>query len=196
MPTPRHRGMTHETATDPGMGLYYEDLLPLRCRALDGAPDNARLAHVREASEETLRVFSVLDEYHPELNDEHPAIARELQRMDFKINLLLELVSQVLTRDRPLPPAVPVRLATASLSWTDSAAPAVGSWVELELYLSPRYPAPLTLLARIQAVEAENGASRVTADFGTLTEPVQEWLEKTIFRRHRRQIAQTRRPRH
>lgn len=189
--------MNPDTSTDPGLGLFYEDVLPLRCRALDGAPDTAGLARAQETSEEALRIFSVLDEHLPELNDEHPAVARELQRLDFKINLLLDLVSQLLTRHRPLPAAVPVRLGTDSLEWTDStAAPSVGTWVELDLYLYPRYPAPLTLPARIQAVEAENGGTRVTAHLATLAEPVQEWLEKTIFRRHRRQIAQARRPRH
>lgn len=185
--------MSEQISENPGMELYYEDRLPLRCTVLDGAPDGARLARLQEESEEVLRVLSALDEHYPELTDEHPLVAHELQRFDFKLNLLLDLVSQVLTRHHPLPQPVPVKLGAQGLEWTAASPPPAAAWVELEIYLNPKYPSPLMLPAQVQDVRPAPGGALVTATFGALAESVQDWLGKTIFRHHRRQIALTRR---
>jgi Atypical PilZ domain, cyclic di-GMP receptor len=178
--------MTEQEAGSLGSGLVLEDRMPLRWSVSEtpgGAP------HQQQANEETLRVILSLDEHHVEASDENPEFAHEVERLETKINLILELVSQVLARHLQLPEARPVRLSAHEIEWETATAPAVGSPVVIEAYVCPRYPRPLFLPATVQGVAA--GRARAVLD--DLGEPVQELLEKLIFRHHRRQIAATRR---
>lgn len=178
--------MHHETPDSFGTGLLLEDRLPLHWRVAvtpDAAPQ------LQLSNEETLRVILSLDEHHVEAGDENPEFAHEVQRLESKINLILELVSQLLARQLQLPEELPVRLSAHEIEWETATAPAAGSPVVIEAYVCPRYPRPLFLPATVQGVAA--GRARAVLD--DLGEPVQELLEKLIFRHHRRQIAATRR---
>ena len=163
-----------------------EEPLPLRWRAAETA---AATPHWQLSNEETLRVILSLDEHHVEASDENPEFAQEVQRLETKINLILELVSQVLARQLQLPEALPVRLSAHEIEWLTATAPVPGSSVLLEIYVCTRYPRPLWLPATVQGV----ADGRVRAVFGDLGETVQDLIEKLIFRHHRRQIAATRR---
>jgi hypothetical protein len=178
--------MKHETPDSFGTALVLEDRLPLLWR-LSAAPGAA--LHHQLSNEETLRVILSLDEYHVEASDENPEFAHEVQRLETKINLILELVSQVLARQLQLPEALPVRLSAHEIEWETATAPAIGSTVLIEAYACPRYPRPLFLPATVK----DSAGGRVRAVFEDLGEHVQELIEKLIFRHHRRQIAATRR---
>jgi hypothetical protein len=178
--------MNHQSPDSIGSTLVMEEPLPLRWRATE-TPVTA--PHWQLSNEETLRVILSLDEHHVEASDENPEFTQEVQRLETKINLILELVSQVLARQLQLPEALPVRLSAHEIEWQTSTAPAPGGCVLLEIYVCTRYPRPLFLPATVQGAAGE----RVRAVFGDLGEPVQDLLEKLIFRHHRRQIAATRR---
>lgn len=178
--------MNDPTTDAFGSGLVLAEPLPLRwhvCESSCAAP------HLQLSNEEILRVILSLDEHHVEANDENPEMALELQRLESKINLVLELVSQVLVRQLQLPDAIPVRLAAHELEWETTTPPAIGSWLQLELFVCTRYPRPLVLSARVKDV----AAGRVRAEFDGLGESVQDLLERLIFRHHRRSIAASRR---
>lgn len=178
--------MHHETPDSFGTGLLLEDRLPLHWRVAvtpDAAPQ------LQLSNEETLRVILSLDEHHVEASDENPEFAHEVQRLESKINLILELVSQLLARQLQLPEALPVRLSAHEIEWETATAPAVGSSVLIETYVCPNYPRPLFLPATV--IDSSGGRAR--AEFDDLGEPVQELLEKLIFRHHRRLIAASRR---
>jgi len=138
--------MSHETPDAFGTGLVLEDRLPLHWRISD-TPDAA--PHLQLSNEETLRVILSLDEHHVETSDENPEFAHEVQRLETKINLILELVSQLLARQLQLPGALPVRLSAHEIEWQTTAAPAVGSTVLIEAYVCPSYPRPLFLPATV-----------------------------------------------
>lgn len=178
--------MSHQTPDSFGAGLVLEDRLPLHWRVAE-APD--ALSPLQLSNEETLRVILSLDEHHVEASDENPEFAHEVQRLETKINLILELVSQVLARQLQLPEALPVRLSAHEIEWEAAVAPAAGSSVLLEIYACPRYPRPLFLPATVK----DSSGGRVRAVFDDLGAPVQDLIEKLIFRHHRRQIAATRR---
>jgi len=178
--------MHHETPDSFGTGLLLEDRLPLHWRVAvtpDAAPQ------LQLSNEETLRVILSLDEHHVEASDENPEFAHEVQRLESKINLILELVSQLLARQLQLPEALPVRLSAHEIEWETATAPAVGSSVLIETYVCPSYPRPLFLPATVIG----SSGGRVRAEFDDLGEPVQDLLEKLIFRHHRRLIAASRR---
>jgi len=178
--------MNHQTPDSFGTALVLEDRLPLHWRLpeMSGATSYQQLSN-----EETLRVILSLDDYHVDVSDENPEFAHEVQRLETKINLILELVSQVLARQLQLPEALPVRLSAHEIEWETVTTPAIGSTVLIEAYVCPRYPRPLFLPATVK----DSVGGRVRAVFEDLGEPVQELIEKLIFRHHRRQIAATRR---
>lgn len=178
--------MHDQTPDTFGAGLVLEDRLPLHWH-INESPDAA--SHLQLSNEETLRVILSLDEHHIEASDENPEFAHEVQRLETKINLILELVSQVLARQLQLPEALPVRLAAHEIEWETATAPAVGSLLLIEAYVCPRYPRPLLLPATVK----DSTGGRVRAVFDDLGAPVQDLLEKLIFRHHRRLIAATRR---
>ncbi|HWR88595.1 MAG TPA: PilZ domain-containing protein [Acidiferrobacterales bacterium] len=178
--------MNHQTPDSIGTGLVLEDRLPLHWRVSE-TPGAA--SHLQLSNEETLRVILSLDEHHVEASDENPEFAHEVQRLETKINLILELVSQVLARQLQLPEALPVRLSAHEIEWETAGALPTGSSVLLEIYVCTRYPRPLFLPATVQGFTG----GRARAVFGDLGDVVQDLIEKLIFRHHRRQIAATRR---
>ncbi len=179
--------------TEPlGAGLSYEDTLPLRWTVVS-APADASYPRLEEANAEFLRTMSALEEHALETADENPELAHEIQRLESKVNLLLGMVSRLLTQQQPLPAPLPVRLNAGGIEWVSPLAPAVGDHVQIELYLRQDYPLPLLLAGRVGAVASVPAGRRTEVVFEALGDTVQDWLEKTIFRYHRRLVAHSRR---
>lgn len=172
-------------------GLSYEAELPLEWHPRAEPHGESLLQQMNSAAEQSLRLLSALEEFHPEHVEEH-GTGHELARLEFKVNLLLDLVSHLLARQQDLPPPVPVRIGARGLQWHVGDGPAAGSVGEVAIYLNPELARPVRLPARI-ADPAADGS--VVAVFEGLSDPVVDLLEKTVFRRHRRQVAQSRPPR-
>lgn len=189
--------MTDLPADSLNTGLVYEDQLPLHWRPIALPLDAAHWLHVHEANEDVLRSLSTLEEHPQDIAEEHPAVAHELRRLDFKLNLLLDMIGLLVERGLDLPQRVSLRLAARALEWSTQQPPALGSLVQLELYLSSKLPRPLVLLGRIQGCSpVADGQSRVLAAFEDLSNLESDWLEKIIFVHHRRQVAHARRSPH
>ena len=172
-------------------GLVYEANLPLAWQPfVDG--ESPRAEHLNLGNEQTLRLLAAVEEFYPEGADEH-SHNHEYARLELKLNLLLELVSELLTSQRALPPSRSLRLNAHALEWEQSGAPpAPGARVLAELFLSLDVPRPVRLVVQVQQVRAQGEAALVTALVEQLSEPVIDLLEKFIFRRHRRSIAHSR----
>jgi hypothetical protein len=168
-----------------GAGLTLDQRLPVRWH-VDSPGEPAGL---RQANEDTLWVILSLDEHHVEIGEENVELAQEFQRLESKLNLILELMSRVLARQLELPPPTAVRLGAHSLEWESPAPPSPGSRGWLEIYLCARYPQPLCLPAVIESATPPI----VRAGFVDPGEVVQDLLETLIFRHHRRQVAAARR---
>jgi hypothetical protein len=182
-----------ETADPLGTGLVYEDRLPLRWQPAGGDFPGGVLSHVDEANAEFLSIMAALEARVPELTDEHSELAHEMRRLESKIDLLLGMASRLLAHQRPFPETVPVRLRASGIEWLSPQAPAPGERVLIELYLRRDYPLPLMLAGKaIQATEVEGGR-RTTVIFEDLSDAVRDWLEKIVFRQHRRRVAHARR---
>jgi hypothetical protein len=174
-----------------GRGLVYEDRLPLRWRRVTVREH----AHVEASNAGFLRVVQALEQPPVELTDEHPDVAREFHRLESKIDLMLDLLGRLLVRQIDLPAPVPVRLTAERLGWqTTDQPPEAGTGVEVELYLRPEYPHPLLLAGRVVEVVPAGAAKQVVVEFDALGEAVHDWLEKTIFRHHRRLVHAQRHP--
>jgi hypothetical protein len=188
--------MTNPPNDTLGSGLSYEDSLPLTWRRLLPAETAGNLAHVAQVNGEFLRMVTALEEHAPPKTDNHPELAQEILRLESKVNLVLDLLGRLMAHSLKLPPPVRLSLGARSLRWLTIGAdvPATGDAVLVEVYLRPEYPRPLTLTGRVRSVDATPaGAKRVNVELEGLTEEVRDWLERMIFRHHRRSVADARR---
>lgn len=174
-------------------GLTYEDTLPLRWVAATAALPDAQQIRIQESNAEVLRTITVLEEHPGETVSDHDPATQELQRMDFKINLLLDLVGQMLAHHSTLPEPLPVSLSATTIQWDAQAAPDVDSYLNVELFLSRKYPRPIMFYGQVQQVSPVPGGFRMMVVLEGMSEVVRDGIEKFIFRHHRRSIAHARR---
>jgi atypical PilZ domain-containing cyclic di-GMP receptor len=171
-------------------GLIFEELLPLAWVA-GPLVQGLDLARLNADNHQLLGAESSLDEVRVSeaLKEESPALLHELQRLEYKLNILLRLTAELAARSSPLPPAQRTRLGSRGLEWFGAAAPAVGSTGLVHVYINPALPQPLKIPC-IVAGERTQGAERVAQlRFQGLSDAAVEMLEKLIFRHHRRLIA-------
>ncbi|ADE15429.1 conserved hypothetical protein [Nitrosococcus halophilus Nc 4] len=173
-----------------GQGVFYQSQHPLIWRCVK--PEAKVSALVCRDNERLLKLLNSSIPSPLELLEEQPLLYSELQRLELKVDLLLEQIGLLLAQQAPLPAAVPLRLTAQELQWWAQEAPRSGETVQVEVYLKEELRRPLVLLGRVKAREAETHGYRVWVLFTDLGEGVREGLERFIFRWHRRHIAQTR----
>jgi hypothetical protein len=174
--------------------IAYEDLLPVRWMAHPTAVDEVTARHMAERNVRVLQACDALEEYgqHDKPDDESPHSA-DLMRLDFKLNLLLDLAGQLLANSQSRVSPRPIRLNSLGATWkTDEAPLTPGGHGILEVGIRDIVVQPLNLPGEVVA-SATPGEARVR--FTQLGEVVADHIEKLVFRRHRRKIADTRRPR-
>ena len=177
-------------------GLGYEDSTPLGFESRALLPEGPALARLNGEIAEVLVADASLDEQRPPhveaKHDEEHALAQDLQRVEFKVNVLIQLAARLLKRDEGVPPVRHWRLHGAGLEWlvTDDA-PAQGPGL-VSLYVSRNFPQPLVLPGQVAGTREDASGRWAQFRFEGLTPVVAELLEKLIFRHHRRAVAGTR----
>ena len=176
-----------------GDGLTFEELLPLAWMP-GPLPQGAALVHLNADNHQLLTAESSLDEVRVSeaLKEESPALLHELQRLEYKLNILLRLTAELAARSSPLPAPQAARLGARGLEWTGAAAPPVGGTGLVHLYINPALPQPLKMPCVVTGERMQNGERVAQLTFRDSSDPVQEMLEKLIFRHHRRLVAGTR----
>jgi hypothetical protein len=173
-----------------GDGLIFEELLPLAWHAGPLAAGSG-LARMNADNIQLLGAEASLDEVrvHEALKDESPALLHELQRLEFKLNVLLRLTASLAVRNSALPPVRRVRLSSSGLEWIGEDAPPPGSTGTLSAYMNPALPEALKISCTVTG-ERFDGQERVAQlRFNGLNDTLVGLLEKLIFRHHRRLIA-------
>lgn len=171
--------------------LAYQDVLPVQWRALPGTIDPTLVANYADRNMRILQACAALEEHSSsEKPDED---SPDLQRLDFKVNLLLDLVGQLLVANRPRPAPVPVRFNAVGAVWRGvPPLPEAGAQGAVEIYLRDFLAEPLRLIGRITNVTPDG---QIKARFTPTSETIADLIEKLTFRRHRRQVAESRHPR-
>src|ERR1035438_7748643 len=133
-----------------GDGLIFEELLPLTWEP-GPLPQGLSLARMNADNHQLLVAEASLDEVrvHDALKDESPALVHELQRLDYKLNILLRLTAELAIRQQGLPPARLVRFSSRGFEWVGDDAPESGSTGVLMLYVNPSLPQALKLPAMV-----------------------------------------------
>ncbi len=173
-----------------GDGLIFEELLPAVWTA-GALAEGLALARLNADNHQLLGAESSLDEVrvHEALKDESPALVHELQRLEYKVNILLRLTAELAVRSSGLPPAQRVRLTSHALEWFGAESPAVGATGLLALYINSSLPQPVKIPCEIVGERMQDNLRVAELRFNGLSDAVVEQLDKLIFRHHRRLVA-------
>lgn len=174
-------------------GLSFTDEVSLLWRRVEQPPDEARLATVNESNESFLRAVSVIGAFPGEYSEEEVASSQEFARLDLKINLLLDLVSQLIYQQVDMPPRRRVTISTNDITWRDEAPPAPGETLFVQVYIEHGTPKPLTFYGSVVGSQEDRAEGETRVRFLGLSPSAQSWLDKLIFRHHRREVAFRRR---
>jgi hypothetical protein len=171
--------------------LAYEDELPLGWEVVEQLPPGQRLATLNASNEALLRVREGLEEP-ARGTDENQELAQEFNRLESKLNLILELMAEWLRRQGDLPSALPVRFNAWGIAWEAEDLPGPDTLLRMQLYICPTFPKPLVLYGRVLRQEPAESGARAVVTFMDLSPGVVDGLERLVFRRHRREVAQLR----
>jgi hypothetical protein len=138
-----------------------------------------------------LRALATIEAMQPELDGEMGSgVGKVLERLEFKIDLTLNLIAKLLTQNAVLPSTCPAFVSAEGVEWISQETATEGDDILISAYVSPKLPQPLALPAKIKAVQQEDGGTRIYATFTHLSEEAQDWLSRTVFRYHRRAVQQ------
>src|SRR5580693_10619170 len=101
-----------------GDGLIFEESLPVVWTPGSMA-EGVQLARLNADNHQLLGAESSLDDVrvHEALKDESPALLHELQRLEYKVNILLRLTAELSLRSSGLPAPGRVRMSARALEW-------------------------------------------------------------------------------
>lgn len=178
-----------ENLDKPPGGLGFTDNISIAWKKVDSRPDDTHLALINESNESFLRAVSAIGEFSPENPDDDAGISQEIVRLDLKVNILLDLVSQLIYKQLEIPEMSLVTISSSEVEWRDENIPEPGQMVFVEVYVQRGTPKPLCFYGQVVSNEREyqSGCARVRY-FG-LSGSAQSWLDKLIFRHHRRAVA-------
>src|ERR1700677_2261462 len=154
-----------------GDSLVFEDSLPVAWTP-GALAEGAALARLNADNHQLLGAESSLDEVrvHEALKDESPALVHELQRLEYKMNILLRLTAELALRNSGLPPAQRIRLTSRALEWFGEQTPAVGSTGLLALYINPALPQAVKIPCVVAGERTQDGLQAVQMRFSGMSD--------------------------
>ncbi|MEM8941235.1 MAG: PilZ domain-containing protein [Pseudomonadota bacterium] len=170
--------------------LTYRDNVSIAWREVEHDLDATHLALVNASNEDFLRAVTVMGDVGTASDggDGHSPVASEIARLDLKLNILTDLVSTLIYHQLDIPGTSPVEVSATGLSWSGTV-PTPGATVYLQLYIKRGLPKPLCCYGEVLSTAEEHDAGVARVKFVGLTGAARTWLEKLIFRHHRREVA-------
>lgn len=169
-------------------GLSFSDNISIEWRRVEYTPDDDHLAVVNESNESFLRAVAALSSF-PGEHEEESAISAELERLDHKMNLVLDLVSQLVYKQLDIPQKTTATLSANDLVWQEPNPPNSAEVLFMQVYIEHGTPKPLCFYGEVTSSEEDRRAGRCRVRYFGLSQSVQSWLDKLIFRHHRREVA-------
>jgi hypothetical protein len=172
--------------------LAYADTLPVFWSPRDDTSPESNYTRISEHNEHVLRCVNLLGEQLKDKIEDESETDQALMRLEAKVNLLLDLVSNLDQRIRQVPNLTQTRLSAAGIEWRcQESAPSVGDSIWVDIYLDNRIPEAMKIAAKVLAVTVEEEGAVVSAMFESMEGGAKDQMEKMIFRHHRRMIAQS-----
>ena len=170
-------------------GLVFSDNISVKWQVADKTPDAELLSLVNESNQAFLRAVAAVSVPPGELPEESAAVFQEIARLDLKINLLLELTSQLVYAQLEIPDRTRTTISSDGIQWRGEALPETGETVFMQVYIQHGTPKPLCFYGEVVSTESEHAAGEARVRYIGLSEQTRSWLDKLIFRHHRRQVA-------
>ncbi|HEX4024347.1 MAG TPA: PilZ domain-containing protein [Steroidobacteraceae bacterium] len=172
--------------------LAYHDVLPVQWCSREYPLNRFELVGLEESNLLLLQACVALEEKPIRDHGEDAGpLAGELARLDFKLNLVLQLLGRLVLKER-MPPGTTIRFNAQGASWTAvGVVPATGDRGVLRIHLHGSLPQPLELVSIISGVDG----ALVKARFEDLPDPVAELIQRLAFLRHRQDVADARKSR-
>lgn len=173
--------------------LAFHGEYPLEWLPHSGAHDSHTLESL-DAANVALLHACIASEEQPvrDKNDELVPLAAELARLDYKINLALQMLATLVARDAPPMRSRTVRFNALGATWTAvEPVPARGDYGTLRIRLQASLPQCLELAAQVSEVDGAETSVR----YLRVSEHCGEQMQRLCFLRHRKQVAGARKSR-
>lgn len=152
-------------------------------------PTTDDIARLNERNLHVLRSVASLDERRSDnAGDDDSPLMQELQRMDSKINVLLEVIDRLLVPATVLPARQPVSLNAVGMTLPAKLLPQADDLL-IRLHFDACRALPLELPARLGRALNDDQAFVYFCD---VSELVEDGLERFVFCHHRRKVAEAR----
>lgn len=155
--------------------------LPLHLAAWASA-DAAQQPERDFANLTLLNGLAALDKQAGDLHADNPD-SPQLQRLEAKIDLGLQMLGQLLKTNSPLPAPQDILFSAQAIAWR-STTPPPATDLHLQLFIDSRIPQPLQLKGRQDGQQGDYWVAR----FVDVPEALQDGLDRAVFRWHRRQV--------
>lgn len=186
--TPENSKPVGEAGASAG-GLSFSDNISVSWSSVESLPDDAQLTRVNESNENFLRAVSALGPMGSDASEDDAAVSQEIARLDLKVNMLLDLVSQLIYAQLDIPPRTPVTISAQELQWAGDDLPQPGATVFMQVYVQHGTPKPLCFYGQVISSSEEHADGIARVNYIGLSGSARGWLEKLIFRHHRREVA-------
>jgi hypothetical protein len=170
-------------------GLSFTDNISITWKPVDYQPEDSHLALVNDSNEAFLRAVSAISEFSKDVSEDAPVISQEIARLDLKLNLLLDLVSQLIYQHSDIPEMSLVTVSSDGVEWLGKDLPDVDSTVFIQVYIQRGTPKPLCFYGKVVSTQEDSQAGRARVKYLGLCGSAKTWLDKLIFRHHRREVA-------
>ena len=182
---------------ESGMGLVYTASLPVEIKVLTEEPDTISITEIQQVNYRVLRQVLTLEEqvtdtqlYH----DDSRHGTRDIQRVEAKVDLLLDLLGGLIQLQIPKPMSRKVIVSNTAIQIAGIPADfqSQSGWLMVLLYLHAYSIEPLRILVNTGTNMTHVGDQQFRMHFAHFTDGERDLLEKIIFRHHRKSIARNR----
>ena len=174
-------------------GLALHDFLALTWEA-SPLTDPAELDHYNQETARALQALALFEEAPKEISTDAVPKGQEFVHLEAKVDVLLSLVTRLVSHQEGLPKRHNTVLRADTLEWTGPCAEQArtGDTGVITIYPNPMLPMPFRLAGRVVSTVERAGVKWRLTRFENLSPLVSVGLEKLVFRRHRRQVATAR----
>jgi len=173
---------SHELRDEPlDEAIRLEGLMPLTWRPSVQPLTESELLSASEANVSLLDAIMIMDMPASLENEDRDVSSLEIHRLQAKVDLLVSMVSRLLSYHEQQPMSVMVSLSAQRISWQGALPVRIGDTGMMDVFVHPLARSPLQLPVIVRdARQAEIVGLQPTA---------LNALEKFLFRQHRRQVA-------
>lgn len=171
-------------------GLSIEDIVPVTWEDADFT-HSTDLDHANEETVRALQAIAVYEEAPRSPTEDLTNSRSEGARLEAKVDLMLSLLSNIVSASTGMPDPKPIVLRSGALEWQLEPEATIGKADTgiISAWINTHLPLPLRLPCRVDSVIERNGFNWAQARFEYLAPSVRDGLGQVIFRHHRRQIA-------